>query len=113
MSKAAAKLEKVRVERDRLFSIGRYYEALQLYKTLYSRACVKKSWAEAEEIIVEGATALLQQGQVTTHTERREGGRKASLLQIHPLLPCVPSSKLFSFFLSLLSCFVYVVEFRR
>ena len=45
-------------------------EALQLYKTLYSRASVKKSWSEARDIVVEGATALLQQQQANSEGTR-------------------------------------------
>lgn len=68
-SKAASKLAKVRLDRDRLFSEGKYYEALQLYKTLHSRAIARKAVEEAEEIAVEGATALLQQKQANSGGE--------------------------------------------
>lgn len=63
MSKAAAKLAKVREDRDALFAAGKHYEALQLYKTLVSRSRARKAWDDAAETAVDGAKALLQHGQ--------------------------------------------------
>ena len=60
-SRASAKLAKIRTDRDRFFAEGKHYEALQLYKTLYSRATVRKAWDDARDIVVDGATALLAQ----------------------------------------------------
>ena len=68
-SKASAKLAKVRSDRDALFGAGKYYEALQLYKTLVSRARVKRDWALAEAVALEGAEALLTQGQASSGGE--------------------------------------------
>lgn len=78
MSRAASKLAKVRSDRDALFDAGKYYEALQLYKTLFSRTIVKKGWDEAKEIATEGASGLLQQGR------SNEGGELAlMILQVY------------------------------
>lgn len=48
---------------------GNFYEAQQIYKTLYFRYCTSKKLHEARELLISGALTMLQHKQTTCATE--------------------------------------------
>jgi len=68
-SRAESKLEKVRADRDRLLAAGSHYEALQLVKTLASRAAARKQWQQATHMLQDGAETMAKAGQVNAASE--------------------------------------------
>lgn len=64
----------MRVERDAYLSAGKYYEALQLYKTLYARYMSRREYAAAATVLRDGIGVLF------AHTQSAAAGELCSCL---------------------------------
>jgi hypothetical protein len=67
-------LDRIRSSRDEFLSHGKYYEALQLYKTIYNRLLTKKSYNETIVLLLDGAKQLL------SYKQGNAGGELANSL---------------------------------
>jgi hypothetical protein len=73
-ARALAKMAKVKVQMDEKIAAGRFYEAQQLYQSLFNRHSARGQHAEAAALMETGATQLLEQKQGNA------GGELAQLL---------------------------------
>eukprot|EP01127_Copromyxa_protea_P014605 TRINITY_DN4103_c0_g1_i1.p1 TRINITY_DN4103_c0_g1~~TRINITY_DN4103_c0_g1_i1.p1 ORF type:complete len:135 (-),score=27.55 TRINITY_DN4103_c0_g1_i1:623-982(-) len=59
----------VRQQLDEKMNIGDFYHAQQLYKTLVVRYTAKKRYIAMQELLIEGAVAMLNKDQIPAGTE--------------------------------------------
>lgn len=83
-------MSRIEMKLESCFENGNYYEAHQIYRTLYNRMCNQEKWQELQDMLYNGALRLLS-GEVALLSWCKQGEIDiASLLlqSISTLSPC-------------------------